>query len=39
VLTVEDIARAGHEVVASLGVKKLAAVVGPSLAGRSTCWS
>jgi homoserine O-acetyltransferase/O-succinyltransferase len=33
VLTVEDMARAGHEVVASLGVKKLAAVVGPSLGG------
>ncbi|HEX2494769.1 MAG TPA: homoserine O-acetyltransferase, partial [Steroidobacter sp.] len=33
VLTVEDIARAGHEVVASLGVAKLAAVVGPSLGG------
>lgn len=33
VLTVEDIARAGHEVVASLGIKKLAAVVGPSLGG------
>ena len=33
VLTVEDIARAGHEVVASLGIKKLAAVIGPSLGG------
>jgi homoserine O-acetyltransferase/O-succinyltransferase len=33
VLTVEDIARAGHEVVASLGIKQLAAVVGPSLGG------
>jgi homoserine O-acetyltransferase/O-succinyltransferase len=33
VLTVEDIARAGHEVVASLGIKKLAAVVGSSLGG------
>jgi homoserine O-acetyltransferase/O-succinyltransferase len=33
VLTVEDIARAGHEVVASLGIKKLAGVVGPSLGG------
>ena len=33
VLTVEDIARAGHEVVASLGVRRLAAVVGPSLGG------
>jgi homoserine O-acetyltransferase len=33
VLTVEDIARAGHEVVASLGIKKIAAVVGPSLGG------
>lgn len=33
VLTVEDIARAGREVVASLGIKQLAAVVGPSLGG------
>jgi homoserine O-acetyltransferase len=33
VLTVEDIARAGHEVVTSLGIRKLAAVVGPSLGG------
>jgi homoserine O-acetyltransferase/O-succinyltransferase len=33
VLTVEDIARAGHEVAISLGVKKLAAVIGPSLGG------
>jgi len=33
VLTVEDIARAGHEVVTSLGIKKLAAVVGPSMGG------
>jgi len=33
VLTVEDIARAGHEVADSLGVKKLAAVIGPSLGG------
>ena len=33
VLTVEDMARAGHEVAASLGVKKLAAVIGPSLGG------
>jgi homoserine O-acetyltransferase len=33
VLTVEDIARAGHEVVASLGIRKLAAVVGSSLGG------
>jgi homoserine O-acetyltransferase/O-succinyltransferase len=33
VLTVEDIARAGHEVAVSLGVKKLAAVIGPSLGG------
>jgi homoserine O-acetyltransferase len=33
VLTVEDIARAGHEVVTSLGIKKVAAVVGPSLGG------
>lgn len=33
VLTVEDIARAGHEVARSLGVRKLASVVGPSLGG------
>ncbi|PZN31929.1 MAG: homoserine O-acetyltransferase [Proteobacteria bacterium] len=33
VLTVEDIARAGHEVVVALGIKQLAAVVGPSLGG------
>jgi len=33
VLTVEDIARAGHEVAVSLGVKKAAAVIGPSLGG------
>jgi homoserine O-acetyltransferase len=33
VLTVEDIARAGHEVALSLGVKKAAAVIGPSLGG------
>lgn len=33
VLTVEDMARAGHEVARSLGVKQLAAVVGPSLGG------
>jgi len=33
VLTLEDIARAGHEVAVSLGVKQLAAVVGPSLGG------
>jgi homoserine O-acetyltransferase/O-succinyltransferase len=33
VLTVEDIARAGHEVALALGVKKAAAVVGPSLGG------
>lgn len=33
VLTIEDIARAGHEVAQSLGVKQLAAVVGPSLGG------
>lgn len=33
VLTVEDIARAGHEVAKALGVKQLAAVVGPSLGG------
>lgn len=33
VLTVEDIARAGHEVAQSLGVHQLAAVVGPSLGG------
>ena len=33
VLTVEDIARGGHEVAKSLGVRKLASVVGPSLGG------
>ena len=33
VLTVEDIARAGHEVAKALGVRQLAAVVGPSLGG------
>ena len=33
VLTVEDIARGGHEVMAHLRVKKLASVVGPSLGG------
>lgn len=33
VLTVEDIARAGHEVALALGVRKLAAVIGPSLGG------
>jgi homoserine O-acetyltransferase len=33
VLTVEDIARAGHEVVRSLGIRKLASVIGPSLGG------
>jgi homoserine O-acetyltransferase/O-succinyltransferase len=33
VLTVEDIARAGHEVVASLGIKKVSAVIGSSLGG------
>jgi homoserine O-acetyltransferase len=33
VLTVEDIARAGHEVALSLGVRKAAAVIGPSLGG------
>jgi len=33
VLTVEDIARGGHEVVRVLGLKELAAVVGPSLGG------
>src|SRR5687768_6520899 len=33
VLTVEDIARAGHEVAVALGVKKAAAVIGPSLGG------
>ncbi|HWK74078.1 MAG TPA: homoserine O-acetyltransferase [Povalibacter sp.] len=35
VLTVEDIARAGHEVARSLGVRKLASVIGPSLGGMS----
>ena len=33
VLTVEDIARAGHLVAESLGVRQLAAVIGPSLGG------
>jgi len=33
VLTVEDMARAGHEVALSLGIKKLACVIGPSLGG------
>jgi len=33
VLTVEDIARGGHEVARSLGVRKLASVIGPSLGG------
>ena len=33
VLTVEDMARAGHEVAVALGIKKLAAVIGPSLGG------
>lgn len=33
VLTVEDMARAGHEVVASLGIRKVAAAIGPSLGG------
>jgi homoserine O-acetyltransferase/O-succinyltransferase len=33
VLTVEDIARAGHEVAIALGVRKLASVIGPSLGG------
>lgn len=33
VLTVEDIARAGHEVARALGVLKLASVIGPSLGG------
>ncbi len=33
VLTVEDIAHAGHEVALALGVRKAAAVIGPSLGG------
>jgi homoserine O-acetyltransferase len=33
VLTVEDIARAGHEVVTALGIRKLMAVIGPSMGG------
>ncbi len=33
VLTVEDIARAGHEVVTALGIDTLSAVIGPSLGG------
>lgn len=36
VLTVEDIARGGHEVVQALGVKQLAAVIGPSLGGMTS---
>ena len=32
-LTVEDMARAGHEVAVSLGIEQLAAVIGPSLGG------
>ena len=35
VVTVEDIARGGHEVATALGVKKLASVVGASLGGIS----
>jgi len=33
VLTVEDIARGGHEVMRALGIERLAAVAGPSLGG------
>jgi homoserine O-acetyltransferase len=33
VLTLEDIARGGHEVVRSLGIDVLASVIGPSLGG------
>ena len=33
VLTVEDIARAGHEVAMAMGVRKLASVIGASLGG------
>ena len=33
VLTLEDIARAGHEVVQSLGIKQLHAVIGASMGG------
>jgi homoserine O-acetyltransferase len=33
VLTVEDIARSGYEVMRGLGVEKLASVIGPSLGG------
>jgi len=33
VLTVEDMARAGHEVAVALGIKQLDAVIGPSLGG------
>lgn len=32
-LTIEDIARAGHETVRSLGIRRLDAVMGPSLGG------
>src|SRR5262245_41448325 len=35
VLTVEDIARGGYEVLGAIGLKSIAAVVGPSLGGMS----
>ncbi|MEE9141970.1 MAG: homoserine O-acetyltransferase [Gammaproteobacteria bacterium] len=34
-LSIEDIARAGHDVVSSLGIDRLNAVVGPSMGGMS----
>lgn len=33
ILTVEDIARSGYEVVRALGIERLASVIGPSLGG------
>ncbi len=35
VLTLEDVARAGYEVIQSLGISELAATVGPSMGGMS----
>lgn len=36
ILTVEDIARGGHEVVRGLGIEQVAHVIGPSLGGMTT---
>ena len=36
VLSLEDVARAGHEVVRHLGIEKLHALVGPSMGGMTT---